>query len=98
NINSHYVRNDNQGRLVLKDQFQKIGGYWVSGGNDISVDKAPGGNGDVLIFDDFRYSQWNGSSFSEPRSVDLDTSLVGSSASSFSVDLGQAEFSLPIQV
>ncbi|WOD30083.1 RHS repeat-associated core domain-containing protein [Alloalcanivorax xenomutans] len=98
NINSLYLRNDNQGRLVLKDQFQKIGGYWVSGGSGISVGKAPGGNGDVLIFDDFRYSQWSGNSFSEPRSINLNTSLVGSSASSFSVDLGQAEFSLPIQV
>ncbi|MFT0138711.1 RHS repeat-associated core domain-containing protein [Alcanivoracaceae bacterium MT1] len=98
NINSLFLSNNSDGTLSLKDQFLKIGDHWVSGGGEVSIRDNPHDSGKVLFLDDSRYSQWNGSSFSEPRSIDLDTSLVGSSASSFSVDLGQAEFSLPIQI
>jgi len=97
-INSLFLSNNSNGDLSLKDQFLKIGDHWVSGGGGVSIRDSSQDDGEALVLDDLSYSEWSDSGFSEPRSLNLDTSLVGSSASSFSVDLGQVEFSLPIQL
>ena len=97
-INSLFLSNNSNGDLSLKDQFLKIGDHWVSGGGGVSIRDSSQDDGEALVLDDLSYSEWSDSGFSEPRSLNLDTSLVGSSASSFSVDLGQVEFSLPLSL
>ncbi|WP_262461042.1 RHS repeat-associated core domain-containing protein [Alloalcanivorax balearicus] len=98
NENSLFLRNKGDGTFQLADQFTHIGDELVSGGAEVDIGQNRDADGDVIQFDVNKYSQWTGSGFSEPKSIELSTSLVGSSASSFSVELGQAQFSLPIQL
>lgn len=96
--NSLFLRSKGDGTFQLADQFTHIGDELVSGGAEVDIGQNRDADGDVIQFDVNKYSQWTGSGFSEPKSIELSTSLVGSSASSFSVELGQAQFSLPIQL
>ncbi|MCC4310608.1 FG-GAP-like repeat-containing protein [Alcanivorax marinus] len=96
--NSLYLNNSKDGNFSLKDQFTHIGGYWVSGNDNIQVTDEVGAHGAEIVIDGERYAEAQDGKFESTRRTNLIHSLVGASQANFSVAQGQANFSIPIQV
>ncbi|MBM7335095.1 MAG: RHS repeat-associated core domain-containing protein [Alcanivorax sp.] len=96
NVNSIYLRNSANGRFSVEDQFTILDGVAVSGNPDVAVGGKYGGEADELIINGDYYSELEDGRFGKIGGVRPIYSLVGASESSFSVDKGAANYTIPI--
>ena len=96
NINSSYLKNSGDGRFSLDDQFISLDGVPVSGNPNVAASGKYGNDADELVIDGIYYSEVKGGRFGEVGGILPIYSLVGASESSFSVEKGTANYSIPI--